>query len=636
MGHKYVKEEDTFSTSQNGTVPKPTAQEVTDNKVLRADGSWAAQSGGGSTVSFTQTLISGTKIGTLTIDETDTDLYAPTPEGYNDILGLEIDYDNGTFTRLLAAEGLTPGDDFNNFFYSKIKRCNLGVDGTVVYYEDEDGYSVTYDRVMVEIPLFYYRFEPLKLTPAARGNHVNKARYFVSEYEHPGFKPHPWFVMPDGTILDKAYYSAFEGSLYDTSASAAILDDAQVMDATADLLMSRSGAKPASGLIQNLTKANLQAMAENIGTGYGLADVYAEMAITWLMMIEYATLDFQRTAIGYGVVSKASGSGNESNVNGLAVLDSNGSTYAGDTTGLLSCAWRGIENPYGNIWENIQAINIYGDGTMLGGEAYICKDFAYDESKHSDNYEGVGFYAPASDGYIKYFGYAKESFDWVLLPSEIGGSNALPVGDYCYRTSNLNRYKIAILSGNWPNGPMAGRSYWRCTYDVGFRNRDLGGRLEYRNLQGTSGGGGGGGSTVTYTQTLTSGAECGTININGVDTKIYAPSQLHTYSNSEQRVGTWINNKPIYEITLSQNFTGTDVSINLTSYNIDMLVDVRARGVQPSSNNIIMMNFYSADYDKSLWYYRPSDHTLQVRFGRDYGKGQYYITLQYTKTTDTV
>ena len=47
MGHKYVKEEDTFSTSANGTVPKPTAAEVSDGKYLKADGSWATPSGGG-------------------------------------------------------------------------------------------------------------------------------------------------------------------------------------------------------------------------------------------------------------------------------------------------------------------------------------------------------------------------------------------------------------------------------------------------------------------------------------------------------------------------------------------------------------------------------------------------------------
>lgn len=37
-------------------------------------------------------------------------------------------------------------------------------------------------------------------------------------------------------------------------------------------------------------------------------------------------------------------------------------------------------------------------------------------------------------------------------------------------------------------------------------------------------GGGGGGSEVSYTQTLQSGSECGTITIDGVGTKIYAPT----------------------------------------------------------------------------------------------------------------
>ena len=47
MGHKYVKEEDTFSTSQNGTVPKPTAADVNAGKVLGANGQWVTNSGGG-------------------------------------------------------------------------------------------------------------------------------------------------------------------------------------------------------------------------------------------------------------------------------------------------------------------------------------------------------------------------------------------------------------------------------------------------------------------------------------------------------------------------------------------------------------------------------------------------------------
>ena len=47
MAHKYLKEEDTFSTSQNGAVPKPTAAEETAGKYLKANGTWGTPSGGG-------------------------------------------------------------------------------------------------------------------------------------------------------------------------------------------------------------------------------------------------------------------------------------------------------------------------------------------------------------------------------------------------------------------------------------------------------------------------------------------------------------------------------------------------------------------------------------------------------------
>jgi len=78
MGHKYVKEDETFNTSRNGTVPKPTQADVTANKVLRADGSWVAQSGGGgSTVTITPTLSEGIKIADFEIDGNSGALYAP-------------------------------------------------------------------------------------------------------------------------------------------------------------------------------------------------------------------------------------------------------------------------------------------------------------------------------------------------------------------------------------------------------------------------------------------------------------------------------------------------------------------------------------------------------------------------------
>ena len=83
-----------------------------------------------------------------------------------------------------------------------------------------------------------------------------------------------------------------------------------------------------------------------------------------------------------------------------------------------------------------------------------------------------------ASGYIKAFGYSQK-YDWLFLPSEIGGTSSLPVGDYAYVTANLNGYRIALLGGVWYNGSNAGAFCWSVTDGVGTRYRTIGGRLVY-------------------------------------------------------------------------------------------------------------------------------------------------------------
>lgn len=53
MGHNYVKEEETFNITRNGTVPKPIAADILAGHVLKADGTWG-EGGGGGTVTDVQ------------------------------------------------------------------------------------------------------------------------------------------------------------------------------------------------------------------------------------------------------------------------------------------------------------------------------------------------------------------------------------------------------------------------------------------------------------------------------------------------------------------------------------------------------------------------------------------------------
>ena len=109
---------------------------------------------------------------------------------------------------------------------------------------------------------------------------------------------------------------------------------------------------------------------------------------------------------------------------------------------------------------------------------YICSDFNYAEEKNTDNYEGAGFTVTKANGYISAMGYSTK-YDWLFMASECLGNSSLPVGDYTYITENLNGYRIARLGGAWNDGSSAGGFSWDLADGVGYRDRDVGGRLVY-------------------------------------------------------------------------------------------------------------------------------------------------------------
>ena len=399
------------------------------------------------------------------------------------ILGLQIDFQNKTYTRLAAAAGLSAGSDFDSFpEFGGRKRCNVADNGTVNAYYGVSSYKEdgSNGQVMVEQPAFYYRVQPLKLeknTTTGIGYHLRKANYYVSHIPHPGFKLHPAFYDKDGNAVSKIYIGAYEACLYDVSGSAYNTTDAQTMDNAADKLSSIANAKPASGLTQDFTRVKAEQMAQNRGIIWHGQTAKTVAATQLLAMIEYATPNMQ-TAIGMGVVSKTDdGSTNMANNTGATASLGNASGRQSGTDGLTSVTYRGEENAWGNIWKFVYGINIYGNGSMGGGEPYICKDFNFAESKNDDNYDGAGFTITNAGGYISAFGYGKEEYDWLMMCSEASGNDALPVGDYAWLTANLNGYRIARLGAMWDHGLSAGLFCWLVSNGVGTRYRNIGARL---------------------------------------------------------------------------------------------------------------------------------------------------------------
>lgn len=418
----------------------------------------------------------------------------------DDIVGIQVDYKNKTFKRLAGAANLTKGSDFDKFtMFGGRKRCNVADDGSIVaWYGDadykEDG---SMGQVMVYQPKFYYLVCPVEYDPidTGIGYHLRKANYYVSEKPRAGFRLHPAFYDASGNEIDYFLTSAYEGSIYDASASAYLLNDEQVMNTGEDKFSSIAGARPASGSSQNLTRPNIEAMAQNRGTNWHGDLIKQVSAEQMLMIIEMGMMNLQ-TAIAQGVVSLPWTTGSDTTSSYAAATGSTASlgngtgraekttTYEGGVAkeytidGKTSVCWRGKENFWGNIWKFVYGINIWGNGKMSGGQPYICSDFSFAESKNSGNYEPAGFTVTNANGYISAMGYST-ACDWLFIASECLGNSSLPVGDYTYITVNLNGYRIARLGGNWDDGGYAGGFCWILAVGVGDRGRDVGGRLVY-------------------------------------------------------------------------------------------------------------------------------------------------------------
>ena len=424
--------------------------------------------------------------------------------GYTDgdIYGVEVDFKNKKFTRLAGAVNRTPGEGFDNILcFGGRKRCNLTNDGRVAAYYGEAGFSTTgkltqtVDRnpagtenpdaslqfasgtivqVMVEQPKFYYKVVPLEIEKKKKGGITRKVRYYVSDTPKAGFKLHPAFIE-NGNENEKIYLAAFEGSLYDSSASAYILDDSQVADFAADLLCSIANAKPLSGLTQNATRANVRKLAEKRGSGWEQAYIATASASQMLMLIEHASFNMQ-SAIGQGAVNKTDdGSSNMAEATGVTINLGNASGTASNANGVQFVSYRGEENFWGNIWGWIDGINEYMDATTHEGTIYIA-DHSFADDTGTGAYEDAGIIAVYGNGYISAFCYS-EKYDWLFIPGELLGNTALPVGDYCWNGNT--GWRVAVLGASWCHGLSAGAFCWPLSYASSDRNRHIGGRLVY-------------------------------------------------------------------------------------------------------------------------------------------------------------
>lgn len=416
--------------------------------------------------------------------------------GYEEdnIYGVEVDFSSKKITRLAGSEHFTAGADFDALDpWGGRKRCILTDEGVRLAYRGDAGYTEsgaltqaitigeteyligTKVQVMVEQPIFYIKAVPVKAKNATsgKGKQYVKARFYISPTPKSGFSVPRAFYDMHGIPQDKIYLSAYEGSIYDTSATAQLLADEQVADFATDMLCSIAGAKPCSGLTQNLTRANVRKLCNNRGEGWQSHNIFAMAVTEWLFMVEYASLDPQRK-VGQGVSTFTDdGSTNMAVVTGATAGIGNGSGIPdGGESGKCSVTYRGEENLWGNIWTWLDCVNILAKGV---NEVWVTKIGTAPVDNTTEGYECLDAHATHSNGYVSSFGIDPQHPE-ILIPTEASGSDTF--ADYVYQNYTYDGFFIAILGGGWDDGS-------KCGFDLGLNNtssnryRSIGGRLLY-------------------------------------------------------------------------------------------------------------------------------------------------------------
>lgn len=418
--------------------------------------------------------------------------------GYTDadIYGVEIDMTNRRFTRLAGAVGKNGGTDFNDINAYKRRRCNLTNDGVVLAYYGEKNYTesgitsaeivkngVTYPvgtpvQVMVEQPKFYYKTVPLALEPIANGKgyHMRKGRYYISDYPKLGFKVHPAFIV-NGAVRDKIYLSAYEGSLYDVSANAYILNDEQVADFNNDMLSSIAGAKPISGLTQDAHRANMRKLAQNRGTGWQQSYAATYAATQLLFLVEYATFNMQSVLGDGAVFKKDDQASNMAEPTGGTTNLGNKSGNAQTRNNIQVVSYRGEENLYGNIWKFVDGMNLIANGVH---SMYIA-DHDFAEKQSAGAYKDCGFTLAKTNGYVSAFGYSADC-DWLFVTTETNGNTSVPVGDgywQNYTATDGGGWRAVRAGATWDGGASAGGFIWHVSSWSGNHYRVSSGRLVF-------------------------------------------------------------------------------------------------------------------------------------------------------------
>jgi hypothetical protein len=380
--------------------------------------------------------------------------------------------------------------------HSMMRGCLLGDNGAVNYFLKADDWTKKADgsasnltgadgQVMIAVGPYYRRRRVVS---------ANVDELAVSLQALPGFQYVPRF-----------YIGAFKASVKRTGNKLS-----SVINTTADYRGGNNNAawdagnntllgKPATGI----SRTNFRAYARNraAGSNWNIGTWWHSMLIYELFMIEYATRNSQKavsgvlTAQGYkqgglgAGVSTVDGaawnafsgyypiipcgtSNSLANASGEVAYVVPGFGHASGT--LKVNRYRGIENPFGDIWE-FEEGNIFHEAAGGASKFYACDNPANFADDTIANYVHAGN-LPSAEGYLKTMGFDHKGR---MLPSDVGAASNTYYCDYFYTPGLVNAWRAVLRGGIANNGAYDGFAYLYSNSAASYSSANVGARLCY-------------------------------------------------------------------------------------------------------------------------------------------------------------
>lgn len=260
----------------------------------------------------------------------------------------------------------------------------------------------------------------------------------------------------------------------------------------------------------NISRANMRTYATNAGSEM-LCYEYYKWIFYWAWVIEYATFNSQATynaeltadgyhqgGLGPGITDWNNNANGWSGYNGTYPITPCGyCNDIGNFTGIKELVipetvvdesttvptktfkvprWRGFDNPFGDIWTNLDGIILERTAANQPSSVYTTSNpSAFGDDNTAKGKMTVAGKEIASDGYTKDFDLGSKG---EIIPSVVGGSATTYMCDYHWCNAASTSLRTLVVGGRAYSGSYAGLSYFYSLIGVSY----VGSRVGFRTL----------------------------------------------------------------------------------------------------------------------------------------------------------